>query len=276
MLQRPHAPEGARNHVLVVLDSCRWDSFMAAEPKNMARLGEVEKRHSYATWTAPSHYNLLMGLMPHRSTPHVFASEVYKADIAQYGDRLGVDDVSFLGMLPQIWLPKYLREQLGYFVRAQVSMPVLNPATPLAVDFDSYELAERHNDLGALLDRVSFHPNRPTFWLLNTGETHYPYALPDEPESDWPRIHGVHGVFKRVAAGQPLHESEAPRFFDQDKLDALRARQIEAGYILVNSGSRHFWGLPFGGVKASGIGREESLDELISYTETKTVTVLLS
>ena len=54
------------------------------------------------------------------------------------------------------------------------------------------------------------------------------------------------------------------------------ARQIEAGYILVNSGSRHFWGLPFGGVKASGIGREESLDELISYTETKTVTVLLS
>jgi 2-formylbenzoate dehydrogenase len=29
-------------------------------------------------------------------------------------------------------------------------------------------------------------------------------------------------------------------------------------------------------VKASGIGREESLDELISYTETKTVTVLLS
>ena len=53
------------------------------------------------------------------------------------------------------------------------------------------------------------------------------------------------------------------------------ARRIDAGYILINSGSRHFWGLPFGGVKSSGIGREESLDELISYTETKTVTVLL-
>nr|WP_274636402.1 aldehyde dehydrogenase family protein [Microbacterium bovistercoris] len=53
------------------------------------------------------------------------------------------------------------------------------------------------------------------------------------------------------------------------------ARRIDAGYILVNSGSRHFWGLPFGGVKSSGIGREESLDELVSYTETKTVTVLL-
>lgn len=54
------------------------------------------------------------------------------------------------------------------------------------------------------------------------------------------------------------------------------ASRIEAGYILVNSGSRHFWGLPFGGVKASGVGREESFEELISYTETKTTTVLLS
>lgn len=54
------------------------------------------------------------------------------------------------------------------------------------------------------------------------------------------------------------------------------ARRIEAGYILVNSGSRHFWGLPFGGVKASGVGREESFEELLSYTEVKTTTVLLS
>lgn len=56
----------------------------------------------------------------------------------------------------------------------------------------------------------------------------------------------------------------------------LIARRVEAGYVLINSGSRHFWGLPFGGVKASGIGREESLEELLSYTETKTTTVLLS
>ena len=103
-------------------------------------------------------------------------------------------------------------------------MPVLNPATPLAVDFDSYVLAERHNDLDALLDQVDFSDDRPSFWLLNTGETHYPYATPDEPENQWPRIHGLHGVFKRVAEGQAVHTSEAPRFFDQDKLDQLRER----------------------------------------------------
>lgn len=54
------------------------------------------------------------------------------------------------------------------------------------------------------------------------------------------------------------------------------AARVEAGYVLINGASRHYWGLPFGGVKSSGVGREESLDELVSYTETKTTTIVLS
>jgi 2-formylbenzoate dehydrogenase len=54
------------------------------------------------------------------------------------------------------------------------------------------------------------------------------------------------------------------------------AAAVDAGYVLVNSPSRHFWGLPFGGVKSSGVGREESSEELLSYTETKTTTIVLS
>jgi 2-formylbenzoate dehydrogenase len=53
------------------------------------------------------------------------------------------------------------------------------------------------------------------------------------------------------------------------------AARLKAGYIAINGSSRHYWGLPFGGVKSSGVGREESFDELISYTETKAVTVVL-
>src|SRR5262249_42597219 len=68
-LVRP-PPKGRNNYVIVILDSCRFDSFIAAQPKTMLKLGEVEKRYSYASWTAPSHYNLLMGLVPHRSPPH--------------------------------------------------------------------------------------------------------------------------------------------------------------------------------------------------------------
>ncbi len=53
------------NYIIVILDSCRFDSFQRAGPKAMARPGKVEQRWSYASWTAPSHFNLLMGLLPH-------------------------------------------------------------------------------------------------------------------------------------------------------------------------------------------------------------------
>lgn len=51
---------------------------------------------------------------------------------------------------------------------------------------------------------------------------------------------------------------------------------IRAGYVWINDASDHYLGAPFGGVKQSGIGREECLGELLAYTETKTVTIVAS
>lgn len=53
------------------------------------------------------------------------------------------------------------------------------------------------------------------------------------------------------------------------------ARSLEAGYIWINGSARHFWGVPFGGFKDSGVGREESLEELQSFTQVKAVSVIL-
>jgi 2-formylbenzoate dehydrogenase len=54
------------------------------------------------------------------------------------------------------------------------------------------------------------------------------------------------------------------------------AAALEVGYVWVNGSARHFTGVPFGGVKRSGTGREESLDELLSYTQLKTVNIMLA
>ncbi|MCW2839863.1 MAG: aldehyde dehydrogenase [Aeromicrobium sp.] len=48
---------------------------------------------------------------------------------------------------------------------------------------------------------------------------------------------------------------------------------LEAGYVWVNDTSRHFPGMPYGGFKASGLGREESRDELLGFTQTKAVNI---
>lgn len=53
------------------------------------------------------------------------------------------------------------------------------------------------------------------------------------------------------------------------------AADLEAGFVWINGSSRHFPGVPFGGVKHSGVGREESLDELLSYTTLKAINVML-
>ena len=53
-------------------------------------------------------------------------------------------------------------------------------------------------------------------------------------------------------------------------------KRIQAGYIWVNTVSTHFLGVPFGGYKQSGVGREECLEELLSFTQTKSVSVNLA
>lgn len=51
--------------------------------------------------------------------------------------------------------------------------------------------------------------------------------------------------------------------------------RIEAGFVWVNGSSRHFTGVPYQGYKDSGIGSEEGLDEILSYTQVKTVNIMM-
>lgn len=53
------------------------------------------------------------------------------------------------------------------------------------------------------------------------------------------------------------------------------ARRVEAGYVWINQTSRHYLGVPFGGVKHSGLGREECLEELLDFTAIKSINVQL-
>ncbi|MCU1235946.1 MAG: hypothetical protein JWP63_3913 [Candidatus Solibacter sp.] len=229
-MAKPAATPKPNNYIIVVFDSCRHDSFIAAKPKNIMRLGEVEPRWSYASWTAPSHYNLLSGLLPHDSPKQVFASEYYKKDFLKYAERLGVEGVGFKSLIPKLYFPAFLQQSLGYRTHAMVSLPVLNPRTILNNGFDTYRLMDHHNDMRAMVKEMRFPEDKPSFYLLNVGETHYPYALPDEPPEDWPRISGIHGVFKhlddQIVGGKLIKGGD--KFFNKAKMKMLRDRQVKA------------------------------------------------
>jgi hypothetical protein len=227
-VRRPNPPEGARNLVVVTLDSLRFDTCVEAEPATMARLGEIERRYSYASWTAPSHYNLLMGLLPHTNPPGVLAAALYRREYERYAERLGIEGLGFGNLLPHLFLPTLLREHLGYRTHAYVSMPVLNPHTALNQHFDHYELMPNHHDLPGMIERLHFSDDRPGFYLLNVGETHYPYSFEGDDGSQLPHISGVHGAVKRIGGA---HDEGAIPFTAADYAE-LRQRQVRAaGYV---------------------------------------------
>ena len=53
------------------------------------------------------------------------------------------------------------------------------------------------------------------------------------------------------------------------------AARVEAGFVWINNAASHFAGAPFGGYKQSGIGREESIDELFAFTQIKNINITL-
>ena len=215
-----------RNLVFMILDSCRYDSFMRAKTPNFDRLGQAEKRWSYASWTAPSHYTFLMGLVPHKSPEGVYASEVYKEDFAAWVDRLAIPDLGFKNFIPQLSLPKLLKDH-GYHCTARVSMPVLNGFTLLNKYFDDYKLMSNHNDFAGMVEEIDFSGDNPNYYFLNLGETHYPYMLSDD---SLPHISGVHGAVKTLAAGGDgggkITGAAEDKFFDDAQMKALHDQQV--------------------------------------------------
>jgi len=240
------------NIIFIIMDSCRYDTFVAAK-KNAIDLftatnnTAVEKRYSYASWTSPSHYVMLMGLMPHRSPSKVFASDVYKTEFANWITRIGKDGLSFKNFIPEFSLPKVLR-MLGYQTLAMVSMPVLNPMTPLNNNFDNYTLMDNHNDFPGMVDRMIFKNERPSFYFCNLGETHYPYMLSGE---NLPHISGVHGVFKQMddfmlQGGPHQTKQDGATFFQPDEMQRLFNQQIRCVEHLDRQFHRLFLKAPAG------------------------------
>jgi arylsulfatase A-like enzyme len=207
--------------VFIVMDSCRYDTMMSAQRPNIDRLGAIEKRYSYASWTAPSHYAFTMGMLPHSSPRNVFASEVYKEEFQQWKTRTGAGDLSFKDFLPDISLPKVL-SKLGYYTVAKVSMPVLNKFTLISRDFDEYKLMPHHNDFASMVEEMEFPDDEPRYYFLNLGETHYPYMLSAQ---NLPHISGVHGALKSMG-NEGKGAGKVDESFSDEQLRELHAQQV--------------------------------------------------
>ena len=53
------------------------------------------------------------------------------------------------------------------------------------------------------------------------------------------------------------------------------ARKVESGCVWINGTGRHYMGTGFAGWKNSGLGREECLEEVLSYTRSKAIHIIM-
>jgi hypothetical protein len=201
-VSRPRPIRRAENNFIVItLDSCRFDTFMQAAPKTILKLGAGERRWSYASWTGPSHYNLLTGLLPHTSPPNVYASEYYKEDFYNYNKRLGAKDVEFAKMVPGCGCRDSCATRSDIETHARVQLAGAEPEDgrePRLRQLPVDGQAQRHaldaaDDEVLGLAAVVLFAQRRRDALSRTRS-------PDEDSSMWPRISGVNGVSRRSTA----------------------------------------------------------------------------
>jgi len=87
---------------------------------------------------------------------------------------------------------------------------------------------------------------------------------------------GTETAFETLARANALEYGLTASIWTHD-LDRAHwlASRLEAGYVWINGASTHHVGVPFGGYKQSGMGREESIEELLACTQIKNVNVTL-
>jgi hypothetical protein len=210
----------------IVLDSMRQDSFEAARTPNIDRLCPLqERRHSYATWTQPSHSCLLSGLLPFVSRPNSLAADTYTEDLALWSEALAGDPAKQAGFAPDFSLARFARAS-GWHTIGQVAMPVLNEQTCFSRGFHSYGLTETGGHLGAQVEYVLELVNSERqFIFINCGDTHYPYLL---PKSQLPRISGLNGVAQGRFGSNLQSHPRAPLPFTIGDYRDMHASQIAA------------------------------------------------
>jgi betaine-aldehyde dehydrogenase len=92
----------------------------------------------------------------------------------------------------------------------------------------------------------------------------------------------VLSIFKWSDEATMLHQVNAVEYgltasiWTNDLSTAMHAaKTVQSGFVWINEVSKHFLGVPFGGYKQSGIGREECFAELLSFTQEKNIHVKL-
>lgn len=187
--------------------------------------------------------------------------------------RLFIHDDIYNDVLDRV-VERVARIKLGHPILPETQMGPLNSPAMLS-RVRSY--AETGSQQGARLMIGGGHPQGPDFsrgyWFEPTVFADVVPEMSIATEEIFGPVLSVFRWSDREALIGQLNGTEyglTAAIWTRDIDTALSiGREIRAGFLWINTVSAHYRAVPFGGQKSSGVGREECIEELYSYTETK-------
>lgn len=168
-LSAPHLP----NIILITLDSCRWDSFVAAGMERTALDSEPIRSFAQATFTYAAHLAMFQGILPHSYEQRPFYNR-YNRQLIRIARR-PADKPAWLTIdAAHLDLVRGL-SSLGYRTVGLGAMEWFRHPD-LSRHFDYFKHTGIHGvrQTEIALDELR-RAKEPLLLFVNYGETHHPY-----------------------------------------------------------------------------------------------------
>jgi hypothetical protein len=175
------SPLDPRSVLLITLDSCRYDSFLAAQAPQMKSIGPLHRAMAPANFTFGSHASIFVGFTP--GVPDVaipFVNPKFARIFKLSGGGFAGHSSPFISLDGRNIIDGFRRK--GYATYGSGAVGWFNPETEagavLTEGFDEFffpgDLFSVDAQVAWAWDRLK-QSTRPIFLFLNVGETHVPY-----------------------------------------------------------------------------------------------------
>jgi hypothetical protein len=169
--------------LLVTLDSCRYDTFCAANAPNLKKVGALRRAHAPGSFTFSSHSAMFVGYTPGVEDAEPYANPRYGRIFRLVGGG-GAGASEPWVLLSGANIVDGLR-RLGYLTVGTGAVGWFNPdvvtSRPLVSPFDEFFFKGGSGGRFDVRQQVTFAMNQaenarqPLFLFMNIGETHIPY-----------------------------------------------------------------------------------------------------
>jgi hypothetical protein len=183
---KPRLQVEGEDFFLLTWDSCRYDTYVAANTPNLDAITHARKAYSMACYTLPSHVAMFNGFLPHCFDPEPFYNRyVHQLWRICHRNVRTPPLVTFPVGTPNIVAGF---QGIGYYTVGFAAMDWFRDAKFIQEGFTHFVMTgcgarEQHRRLFKELDA---RPDQPCFAFINYGETHSPFKYEGMPKQDAP------------------------------------------------------------------------------------------